>query len=209
MENLEPVTKMAVRQFSQLRIEDGMSIRKMEKCDQIVLPEKYQKLVLVELHNNMGHLGAERVEQLARLRFYWPHMSSTIQSYIRTQCPCIASKQPPVPEKAPLVPIEASEPFEMVSIDFLHLDKSQGYEYVLLVTDHFTRFSQAYATKNQTSLTAAKKLFNEFILQFGWPRRLHHDRGESFNSSLFKELHRLAGIDISNTTAYHPMGKFL
>ena len=203
---LSKVSKVMMHQFGKLQVEEGMLIRKIESVDQIVLPEKFQKLVLTELHNNMGHLGAEKVEQLARQRFYWPYMGTEIAEYIKTKCPCIASKQPPIPEKAPLVPILASSPFEMICIDFLHLDKSQGYEHVLIVTDHFTRFSQAYATKNETSLTAAKKLFNEFILQFGFPARIHHDRGEAFNSSLFKELHRLAGIDMSNTSPYHPQG---
>ena len=103
---------------------------------------------------------------MARQRFYWPYMGTEIANYIRTKCPCIASKQPPVPEKAPLVPIMASSPFEVICIDFLHLDKSQGYEHILIVTDHFTRFSQAYATKNETSLTAARHYWqsNEHVI---------------------------------------------
>ena len=67
------------------------------------------------------------------------------------------------PERAPLVPIAASAPFELVCIDFLHLDKSQGHEFVLLLTDHFTPFTQAYATKDEKSITAARKLFNDYI----------------------------------------------
>ena len=105
------------------------------------------------------------------------------------------------------MPIQASAPFELVCIDFLHLDACQGgWNYVLLVTDHFTRFTQAYATKDNSSTSAANKLFFEFVLHFGFPKAIHHDRGGEFNSSLFQELHWLAGIRISNTTPYHPMG---
>ena len=43
-------------------------------------------------------------------------------------------------------------------------------------------------------------------MQFGFPKQIHHDRGPEFNSELFWELHRLAGIKASNTTPYHPMG---
>ena len=77
---------------------------------------------------------------------------------------------------------------------------------MLVVCDHFTRLSQAYATKSKSSRAAAEKLFNHFILQFGFPKRIHHDRGGEFNNQLFKQLHRLANIKESNTTPYHPMG---
>ena len=91
-------------------------------------------------------------------------------------------------------------------IDFLHLDKCQGYEYVLLVSDHFSRFCMAYPTKSKSSKAAAEKLFKEHIPKFGFPAKIHHDQGPEFNSTLFQELHRLAGIKMSNTTPYHPMG---
>ena len=134
-------------------------------------------------------------------------MKKDIEFYITKKCACIADKKKVVDENAPLFPIVATEPFEMVSCDFLKLDVCKGkFQHVLVVTDHFTRFAQAYATKNETSKAAAEKLFNEFILHFGFPKRIHHDRGGAFNSDMFKELHALAGIKISNTTPYHPMG---
>ena len=74
------------------------------------------------------------------------------------------------------------------------------------MTDHFTRFAQAYATRTNKGIPAADKIFNHFIMQYGFPTRIHHDQGQEFNSTLFKELHRLTGIWMSNTTPYHPEG---
>ena len=45
--------------------------------------------------------------------------------------------------KASPLPITSSAPLEIVGTDFLHLEKpSGGYEYILLNTDHFTRYKQ-------------------------------------------------------------------
>ena len=149
----------------------------------------------------------EKVVDLARKRFYWPRMAMHIQHYIRKQCRCIVNKAPNIQERAPLVPIKATYPFQIVSVDYLLLDKCKGgYQYVLVVTDHFIWFCQLYAIKAKSSKAAADKLFNEFILQFVYPEKIHHDQGGEFNSNLFSELHRLTGIKSSRTTPYHLMG---
>ena len=201
-------SKVLLQQFSKLSIaEDGLLRRRTDKYTQIVLPEVYHDLLFAALHQKMGHLAADRVEDLARQRFYWPYMAKDIGNYIQKKCSCVISKKPNCTERAPLVPIEATYPFELISIDYLHLDKCKGeFEYVLVVTDHFTRFTQAYPTKNKWSKAAADKLFNHFILQFGFPKRIHHDKGREFDNNLFYHLHRQAGIKSSSTTPYHPMG---
>ena len=205
--DLSKKSKQIFRQWDKLRIKDGVLLRKTDKHSQIVLPGQFHDLIFKELHQKMGHLASDRVEELARQRYFWPYMASDIEHYIQKKCSCVVSKKPNRVERAPLVPIHATRPFEMVSIDYMKLDPCKGgFNYVLVVTDHFTRFAQAYATKSNTSRAAAEKVFNHFILQFGFPSQIHHDKGKEFNSNLFKRLHSLTGITASNTTPYHPMG---
>ena len=200
-------SKILMKSFGKLEIKDGILLRRTAKYVQIVLPKEFHKLVFDELHVKLAHIGVEKVVDLAQQRFYWPRMATDIQNFIQKKCRCVANKAPNVKEKAQLVPIQATHPFQMVSIDYLHLDPCKGnFQYALMVTDHFTRFCQIYATKGRTSKEAADKIFNNFIMQFGWPERIHHDLGGEFNSKLFAELHRLTGIRASNTTPYHPMG---
>ena len=72
----------------------------------------------------MGHLGTARVIQLARERFYWPKMESDIIHFSTraSQSICLKQQRPYLSTRAPLTCIAISSPFELVSIDFLHLE---------------------------------------------------------------------------------------
>ena len=202
--------KVLLKQLKKLSIVEGVLTRKTVSLKQVVLPEEFRHLVYTELHDKLGHLGPKRVLEQSRKRFYWPRMKNHIEHYVQKQCRCIISKQPHNPHRAPLVPVAASYPWEMLAIDYVKLDKAKGgYEYALMCVDHFTKFIQIFATKNKSALAAADKIYNDLILKYGFPTKIHHDQGREFDNSLFKRLHQLSGTKQSRTTPYHPQGNGL
>ena len=75
-----------------------------------------------------------------------------------------------------MVNIVSTAPIEVVCIDYLTLERSKGgYEIILVITDHYTRYAQAIPTRNQTAQTTAKALFENFVLHYGFPARIHND----------------------------------
>jgi hypothetical protein len=154
-----------LREWKKL-IVDGTGILKRvtSEGEQLVLPQSMRKMILDELHCKMGHLGADRVIELARERVFWPHMSQDINTFVRQECPCLKDKIPNQQINAPLQGLSSSAPGDLISIDFLHLETSVGgYQYILLLVDHFTRYAQAYATRNKEAKTAARYLYQDFI----------------------------------------------
>lgn len=72
------------------------------------------------------------------------------------------------------------------ALDSLHLERrTGGYEYILVMVDHFTRCAPANPTRNKGARTAADKLCNEFIPKYGFLSRILHDHNWKLDGKLF------------------------
>lgn len=104
---------------------DGILDWKTIEQGHLVLPASYKRRELTHLHDNMG-----RAACWCRKGF----KSAPAQQ-----------KQPATNENAPMGSITSNSPFELVCIDFLHLETcSGGCQYILVVMGHYMSFAQAY-----------------------------------------------------------------
>ena len=134
---------------------------------------------------------------------YWPEHS--FKYFVTNICKCIKDKTPNTLPQAPLETITSSSPMGLTGLDFLHLDTGTGgFQYLLVITDPFTRYAQVYPTRKKEVKTAATKLFNDCILRFGTPDKILQDKSREFENKLFTHLSKLCNIKRLCRTPYHP-----
>ena len=99
-------------------------------------------------------------------------------------------------QKAPLVPMPIiGKPFEQIAINIIGPlpQKSNGNQYVLVITDYATRYLEAYALRNASVVSVAEKLIDLFS-RHRIPKEFLTDQGINFMSDLLQEVHTLVGI---------------
>ena len=170
---------------------------------QLVIPKTHRHKAILGCHDEVGHQGRVRTLNLLRERFFWTNMQVEATQHIAKCSRCLKRKS--TPQVAPLQPILVSQPLELAHLDYLTLETSKGnIENVLVITDHFTRYALAYASKTQTAQATARILWDNFICHYGFPEQFISDQGRNFESDLIQELCKIAGVKKLHTTPYHP-----
>ncbi|CAF1578232.1 unnamed protein product [Didymodactylos carnosus] len=82
--------------------------------------------------------------------------------------------------------------------------KSRENQYVLVLTDHFTRHVTALALPDCTAQTTASTLFNVYFYKFGIPSVILSDQGPHFQNMLMQNISKLIGYNHIYSTPYHP-----
>lgn len=195
------------RQWADLVVHEGVLYRKTHvpgsttEVLQLLLPQALQTEVLTALHDGHGHQGAERTAGLFRQRCYWPFMRKDVDRWCRECQWCVVAKATRPKLRTFMGSLLVSRPLEIV------VDKSSdGRENVLIVTDVFSKFAQAYPTVDQKAPKIARVLTEQWFYTYGVPLRIHTDQGRNFEGELFQQLCSVYGIRKSRTSPYHPEG---
>jgi hypothetical protein len=115
----EPIAgQQLLHEWNRLLVKNGLLCQRVGDIEQVVWPRKLRHHVLKEFHDNMGHLGHERVFGLVLARVYWPRMHSDIKRYVQNVCCCLKQKRPATTQREPLHPIETTSHFNWCRLIF-------------------------------------------------------------------------------------------
>ncbi|CAG2196726.1 unnamed protein product [Mytilus edulis] len=174
----------------------------------LIIPKIWRDEVLRMLHNDpgSGHLGVARTLARTKSRVYWPDITRDVNLWCKMCLVCQSRKRPARKARGGLGQYAVGAPMERIGMDLLGpLPQSrQGNKYILIVSDYFTRWIEAYPIPDIHAHTICRVFIAEFISRYEIPRQIHTDRGTQFTSQLFKEICDTFRIDKTFTTSLHP-----
>ena len=102
-----------------------------------------------------GHLGRNRT--LARLsrRFYWSGMSDDVKEWLGQCVVCVKS---PTGRHHPLGNIPTGHRWYRIVMDILDVcdPTPDGYHYILVITNYFSKWTEAFPIKNKSDYFAIR-----------------------------------------------------
>ena len=207
-------TLTLVARWKQLVLLDGVMYRRYQlprttaPILQLVVPNTLRTQILHQLHGQRlsGHLGVQRTCTRVQRRFYWPGWSNDVERWLAACPQCAARKPKPGPTRHPMVSISSGSPFDRIGMDILdtRIRSKSGHNYILVISDYFTKWTDAFPLKRHTAHDVAHVLMTRFIVYFGVPKIIHSDQGREFESQLIRSLATLLGCSKSRTSPYHP-----
>ena len=213
------LVKQLWARFELLELVDNALFIRWEHADvrikprwRIVVPAKLYGVVMQYVHDaasSGGHQGVKRtLNKLKRSHFYWPGMYSYAMRWIRVCLQCGARKSPRYNKRTFLKKYQVGSVMDRVSIDLcgpFRPRTTKGNKWILTITDHFTRWIEAFPLREATAERIVQKVV-EFVARYGMPLEIHSDCGKNVDGTLIRDVCRALGIRKTHTAPYHPQG---
>lgn len=178
--------------------------------DRLVVPRvaHLRETIFRLAHDDLGHFGFDKSYGALRHSFYWPNMRRELEeSYIPSCTECSRNKSRTTKKAGPLHPLPVPDNRgDSVAIDFIGpLPMENGFDGIMSMTDRLGADIRLVPCRmNMTAPEVANLFFDNWYCENGLPLNIISDRDKIFTSRFWKALHRLTGIHLKMSTAYHP-----
>lgn len=204
--NNEPIN-IVKRDHKSTSKRDKLINSALRYADYITPPEKERNDIINRVHL-FGHFGIKACETAIHRDYnmHWTNMRDDIHRII-SNCPACSHYNISQVGFHPFRSVLPSQPLDHWSIDLgtFNTTSAAGNNYMLVMVDHFSRFTILRALPDKSSLTIAKELLNIFCL-FSFPKVISHDHGSEFVNNIVSQLVLLSGIDRRVSLPYTPQG---
>ncbi|XP_039496339.1 uncharacterized protein LOC120454862 isoform X2 [Drosophila santomea] len=173
-------------------LELGRLYRKHNNKHLWVVPKQLRYRILVECHDNAGHMSTDKTISRIINQFWFPRMRNYVKGYINSCVGCSLYKQRGGRQEGQyhydnIKPV----PFATVHIDHLgpFPRSSKRNEHILVIVDAYTKFTIIRAVKS-TATRHVIEIVRDVCSYVGMPERIVTDRGTAFTSKDFEKFCR-------------------
>jgi len=153
-------------------VDNVLIFRPKDDADiKLVVPTALRKQIFDACHSGplAAHLGPFRITQELTNEYYWPGLRRDIENWCK-QCPiCAKGRGPPPRRHGQLQKVFTGAPLDIVAIDILSglPTTKDGNKYILVLTDYFTKWSEAYPLPDAEASTCMRAIYDNFCSRFG------------------------------------------
>jgi len=159
---------------------DGIILRCVNKEGANELVEKFQSKYCG------GHFASRTTaHKILRTSYYWLTMFTETYFYVRSLQPCQCFLEKPWLTALPLKLVLVEAPFQQWDLNFINEFKeksSNGYRWVLVARNYFTRWVNSIPTKKAIEEVVMSFLEDQIITRFGSPTKITTDNAKDFSS---------------------------
>jgi len=118
--------------------------------------------------NHLGplvvHIGSFKMLHEHKQSYFGPGMKRNVKDWYKECEICAKGKGPPSKRHGTLQKISTGAPLDIVAIDILSglPTTSNGNKYILVLTDYFTKWSEAYPLKDAEASTCMRVIYDNF-----------------------------------------------
>ena len=169
------------------------------KKAKIVVPKCLISTVLYYNHDTLfaGHQGINRTLEKLRSSYHWLTMQKDVQDYVLSCNRCQKFKTNVTPYFTNYVgtmKVVADLPNEILFVDIAYSQRSQeGYLYILVIIDAFSRFMEALPIRTLTAQDIIKELTN-YCCVHGFPSQIFTDSAGDFKKAMISDCSHLLNV---------------
>lgn len=209
-EHLQWVKQMAKRSA----VIDGLLLYRDELMEdpnhyRVMVPNNIQlqrHLIQVYHDSPIGmHRGRDATYGALSHDFYWRNMAKHVRNWIR-RCPACIKFKSTDPKHGPMQIRTFDHPFNTLGIDYVGPlpTTPSGNKWILTAVCPYSNFLRAIPVPDKQATTAARTMFTDVFLQYGFPSVLQSDQGGEWLNAVLRQLTKLLSIEHIVTTSYRP-----
>ena len=190
----------------ELYYDTAYSAQTTKPTARLAIPETLRHLIISLSHDPVSHNSANATFERLSQSYYWPKARQDCNNYVDNCLICNLRSDKSQKQIMGHIPLPIT-PNESISIDVLHLPKSQdGFTKVLGLVDEFTGYIALYPLRKETSEVIAEILLTQHIPLYGFFRQIRSDNASTNCGKILTTIYERLGIKHKRSSPHTSRG---